>query len=527
MAERPAGEARYRAFLSYSHKDAAAAGRLHRRLESYRLPKRLVGKETARGRVPERLWPIFRDRDELPAATDLSETVRAALAESGALIILCSSHSAASLWVAEEIETFRKLHPDRPILAAILDGDPPDCFPAALRAFGRDGTWHEPLATDLRPGGDGAHLGLLKLVAGITGVGLDDLVQRDASRRVRRVMAVTGVALLAMLIMAALALVAFEARREAERQRADAERLIEFMLTDLRYKLRGVGRLDVMSTVNGSVLAYYDGQRQSNVRPSAAVMRARVKHRIGEDEFRRRDMRAAAAAFGDAYRSTAALLAQSPGNANIIFAHAQSEYWVGRIHYAADDIPGARRAWQRYKALADGLLAIDANNPRWVRESGYAEGNMCTVAMSRPIDRAGARRTCSIALERMERVSRLQPVDPGLTEDLVNRHMWMAGAWNVNGRWDLARYHEARREALARSLVKDDPSNLDYRDLWMSGQFGFGVMLAEHGLRREAHQRFADAAATAAILHASDPENAEWRNWQRRIAQAMNQWRPQ
>ena len=141
--------------------------------------------------VPERLWPIFRDREELPAATDLSETVREALAQSGALIILCSPHAAGSLWVAEEIEVFRRLHPDRPILAAILDGDPPDCFPGKLRAFGQDGTWHEPLATDLRPQGDGAHLGLLKLVAGITGVGLDALVQRDAARRIRRVMAVT------------------------------------------------------------------------------------------------------------------------------------------------------------------------------------------------------------------------------------------------------------------------------------------------------------------------------------------------
>src|SRR6185369_17764587 len=108
-------------------------------------------------------------------------------------------------WVAEEIETFRRLHPDRPILAAVLDGDPPDCFPQALRAFGRDGTWHEPLATDLRPKADGKHLGLLKLVAGITGLGLDDLVQRDASRRVRRVMAVTVGAVIMMLVTSALA----------------------------------------------------------------------------------------------------------------------------------------------------------------------------------------------------------------------------------------------------------------------------------------------------------------------------------
>ena len=140
MGDRDLGEVRYRAFLSYSHKDAAAAGRLHRRLEAYRIPRRLVGRETPAGPVPARLWPIFRDREELPAATDLSETVRAALAQSGALIILCSPNAPESLWVAEEIRVFRELHPDRPILAAILEGDPPDCFPELLRAFGRTGT---------------------------------------------------------------------------------------------------------------------------------------------------------------------------------------------------------------------------------------------------------------------------------------------------------------------------------------------------------------------------------------------------
>ena len=142
MDEGEAGDPRYTAFLSYSHKDAAAAGRLHRRLETYRLPKRLVGTMTARGPVPERLWPIFRDRDELPAATDLSETVREALAQSGSLIVLCSPDAAASLWVAEEIEVFRRLHPDRPVLAAILErrsaatASPRPCAPTARTAPG-------------------------------------------------------------------------------------------------------------------------------------------------------------------------------------------------------------------------------------------------------------------------------------------------------------------------------------------------------------------------------------------------------
>ncbi|MFM7784431.1 MAG: hypothetical protein ACKPE6_07305, partial [Gammaproteobacteria bacterium] len=48
---------RYKAFISYSHRDTAAVRWLHRKLEGYRVPKALRGTG-----VPERLTPIFRDR---------------------------------------------------------------------------------------------------------------------------------------------------------------------------------------------------------------------------------------------------------------------------------------------------------------------------------------------------------------------------------------------------------------------------------------------------------------------------------
>ncbi len=522
MAEPARPEVRYTAFLSYSHKDAAAAGRLHRRLEAYRMPRRLVGMETARGPVPPRLWPIFRDREELPAATDLSETVREALAQSGALIVLCSPHAAVSLWVAEEIETFRALHPDRPILAAILDGDPPDCFPAALRAFGQDGTWHEPLATDLRRHRDGARLGLLKLVAGITGVGLDTLVQRDAARRVRRVMAITGTALAAMLVMAVLTWVALDARREAEGQRAEAEGLVEFMHGDLRRRLDGVGRLDVMRTVNQRVLAYYDRQLARFDRPYDHLMRARIVQAVGEIEIASGRQAAATRMFGESYRTTAQLLAASPDDPDRIFGHAQSEFWVGYADYRRDNFSAARRAWQRYKDLANRLRTIDPGNPRSLRELGYAEGNLCTLALAPPTDAAEARRACAAALAAMEGNRRLIGNDPDLLLDIANRHAWAADAWNLSGRWDRVRHHRAEQEKLVRQLITREPDNLNYQDFWMRTQLTFGRLLAQHGERRKAMESFTRAAATVARLRVHDPENATWRSFDRQIAEAMN-----
>lgn len=71
---------RYGAFISYSHADQGVARWLHRALETYALPRGLVGRETPFGPAPRRLPPVFRDRDELPASGDLGQELRLALA---------------------------------------------------------------------------------------------------------------------------------------------------------------------------------------------------------------------------------------------------------------------------------------------------------------------------------------------------------------------------------------------------------------------------------------------------------------
>ena len=100
-------------------------------------------------------------------------------------------------------------------------------------------------------------MGLLKIVAGMIGVGLDDLVQREAQRRQRRLYAITAASVAGMLFTSGLAYTAIDARDEARDQRREAEGLVGFMLGDLREKLEPIGRLDVLDAVGARALAYY------------------------------------------------------------------------------------------------------------------------------------------------------------------------------------------------------------------------------------------------------------------------------
>ena len=508
------GGADYTAFLSYSHRDAAAAKRLHRRLEAYRMPRRLVGTEGAHGPVPARLTPIFRDREELPAAGDLTQEVRAALAASGALIVVCSPHSAASPWVGREITLFRELHPDRPILAAILDGEPHQCFPPDLtRAPAGEAV--EPLAADLRREGDGERLGLLKLVAGLAGVPLDALVQRDAQRRIRRVTAVTAAALAAMLVMAVLTVFAVQARTEAQRQRAEAEGLVEFMLTDLRDRLREVGRLDVHGAVNQRAIAYYAGQGElRELSDDSLKRRARVLHAMGEDDDKAGRKASALARFREAHATTAEILERDSDDAEAIFAHAQSEYWLGYMAFTEKDWPTTERHWRGYQRLAGRLIGQDASKPDWLREAAYADGNLCTLELVRKGSPADALASCQGAVARMAQVHALLPGDKDAVSDLANRYAWLADAWKQMGDKGRALGALQAGERLLQPLVAANPADAKLQDQWLRtllslAEFHKGTANSDDYRRR------ARILAERLIRH--DPQNAKWRMWRARL----------
>lgn len=394
-------DGRYRAFLSYSHSDRQWGDWLHRALETYRVPAKLVGVETAVGRISQRLTPIFRDRDDLAAADDLTAEIEAALEQSRFLIIVCSPAAARSKWVNEEILRYKRMHGEGRILAAIVDGEPfasddtesalDECFPPALRyRMGPGGELTsqraEPIAADFRPGGDGRKYGRSKIAAGMLGIRLDDLIRREAHRQMTRMGVVSGASLLLAAAMGLLSYATVTARNEAQLQRTeaegardDAEGLIEFMLTDLREKLDAVGRLDALEAVGARALQYYRQQHIETTNADALSRRARTQLLIGEVDNLRGDLDSALAAYTQAMLTTEEQLRRDPTNARRIFDHAQSVFYVGYIAWQRGDLETATRRVMEYLQYAQELVRMDPENPEWQTELGYAAGNLGAI----------------------------------------------------------------------------------------------------------------------------------------------------
>lgn len=230
----PLESPRYWSFISYAHADKSHADWLHHALESYRIPRRLVGEVVAGRKVPGRIVPVFLDRADLAASGDLEAHITAALRYSQSLIVICSPAAARSERVQREIELFNSMGKSDRVLALIVAGRPnasdrglnpeEECFPLPLRrAADFAGSGREYLAADIRDGKPARRDATLKLVAGILGIQLDALRRRDLQRQQRRWIVVTAATLAGMALATGTAVFAWRERGAALRAETRAQ----------------------------------------------------------------------------------------------------------------------------------------------------------------------------------------------------------------------------------------------------------------------------------------------------------------
>lgn len=494
----------FRAFVSYSHTDSAFAAWLQRKLEAYRLPRRLADKvEPLPGQAQGRIGPVFRDRADLSAASDLSAAVREGIAASSALVVVASPDAARSQWVTREIELFRELHPEAPILVALIRGESAEAVPEALRTGGA-----QPLAADFRKQGDGKRLAFLKIVAGLSGLPLDTLVQRDAQRQMRRVMGVTLGAGVLMVIMALLLVMALRAREQAERRRVGAEGVVEAMLTDVRKEARRTGRLKLRAAINRLALGYYNQQGDLADLPDESVeRRARVLHALGDDDATLGNYQAAQAKFEEAHKATARILGRRPVDADAIFAHAQSEFWLGSVAFYNDDRNRALKHWKAYFDLAQSLSSIEPRTPRSLLELGYAHGNLCEVNVRDERNVPAGMEHCRKALELERAALALKPGDEEILRALANRMGWLADTLMTRKRYAEARAHREAEAAIMASLLEANAEDVELRNRAIWPQIGLAKIDVAQGQLVQGLARYHSCLRQLDRLSAEFPDN--------------------
>jgi tetratricopeptide (TPR) repeat protein len=510
---------RYRAFISYSHADEKTARWLMRQLEAYRVPRNLVGAPGRDGPIPAKLGQMFRDRDELPSAGDLSSTISAALADSSALVVICSPSSARSRWVNAEIEAFRASGRGERIFSIIIDGDPASrepgvaSFPQALiEPESPGGPEREPLAADARKAGDGRDRAFLKLVAGLLGVGFDDLAQREAQQRHRRMAYITMASLAGMAIALSLAVTAYIARNDAERRQAQAEDILGFMLGDLRKNLTKIGKLDLMRSVDDKATGYFATLNPRDLSDRTLEQQARSLTGIGEVRLQEGNYKEAMTAFSEAHTRTNALYDRQPKNGQRLFDLSQAQFWIGFVALEQGRFDDARQWLIKYRDSTIKLAAMDRSKFAWQQEAAYGYHNIGALDF-----RMGRYHESEQAM-RAERELyagwlKQRPNDFNLRYEAANVDSFLGSLMYEQGRLKEAEaYYSAQEEAM-RLNRKEDPDNVKWKELHADSRRFQAKVQASLGKWQQAWASALEASQVSAELTALDPKNIGWSNW--------------
>lgn len=507
---------RYRAFISYSHTDAAWARWLMRRLETYRVPARLVGTRGSHGAIQARLGAFFRDREELSSAGDLGATIRATLAESDAMVVICSPAAAQSQWVGAEIEAFRASGRGDRVLCFVVAGEPGTataadaCFPPALLAPDASGKAVEPLAADARREGDGRDRAFLKLVAGLLGIGYDALAQRDAQRRNRTLAVVAVASLTAMAIAVGLAATAYVARNDAQRRQAQAEDILGFMLGDLRQKLTTVGRLDLMRAVDDKATGYFATLDPRDSSDRALEEQARSLTGIGQVRLDAGDHDAAMTAFIEAHARSTALHERQPGKGQRLFDLAQAEYWIGYVAWRQGRHDDAEVWLSKYRDSAIRLAAMDRDNFDWQKEVAYGHHNLAVLDESRG-RYAEAERAMRSKHELHRKWLQERPKDLQLRFESADTASWLGSLSLRQGKLaDAEAYFVEQVEGMQRN-VAEDTRNAKWKENSVDALLLLADVQAQRGDLSVTRASVSAASALAAELTAHDPDNNVWR----------------
>lgn len=504
---------RYIAFLSYSHRDRRVARWLHQTLEKYRIPQ--SARDAAEPVLPGRLTPIFRDRDELPTSSSLSNAINLALEHSESLILICSPAAAGSRWVNEEIRTFRRLGRADRIFCFIVAGEPNsgdqrECFPAALtEPDATTGQRPEPVAADARPQGDGRRNATLKLIAGILGVGFDTLKNRDQHRTYRRLLTITGALALIVAVTIALAVTATVARNDAQFRRAQAEDLIDYMLGDLHERMREIGRLDIYESVGDKALEYFAALRDEDISTRTLSQRAKSLLQIGEVRMDKGDLAAALEAYEESLLITTRLAVAEPGNAETQIGHANSHFYVGYVYWQRGDLPSARHHFEAVLPIVNNVVDAHPKHSEYLLEKAFAYSNLGRVQ-----EIAGEYEQALNAFDTVMRVNqnlvKLEADNSEYQVELGFAHQNIGILVTVMGRLASAEAHFREDLAIKSRILQTNPNHTIWRSYVAVSQYFLGQLLSLLGEREEAQNLLVASLQTMKSLADINPERKEW-----------------
>jgi len=333
-------------------------------------------------------------------------------------------------------------------------------------------------------------------------------------------LAAAAIALAGISIFAARAerqrAAAVRATARAERGKAAAEDLVQFLTFNLRDRLTELGRLDLMGGVLDRLGRYHETTRlmaaEGLEQPSARQRRQQgvFLNNLGDLERSLGRLDSAGESYQNALAIAEALAAEEPASLEFQRDLSVSHQKLGMLAADRGDMVSSRRHLMASRGIRERLVALAPGDPTREWDLAGSLDQLGQVALVSG-DLATARSEFAALLTIMRRLTSLDPTNLEWQRDLAIANQKLGGLAREAGDFVLARKHFQESHAVLGQLSAGDPGNRQLAwDLCLTTE-KLAVACGGAGDAAAARRHGEEALALASRLSDVDPRNLSWR----------------
>ncbi|HET8773330.1 MAG TPA: protein kinase [Thermoanaerobaculia bacterium] len=299
---------------------------------------------------------------------------------------------------------------------------------------------------------------------------------------------------------------AVAAQAEAEKRRAQLEEFVEFMLGDMREKLKPVGKLDILNDVGQKTVAYVDSLNPAQMSAAELTRSAKALNQLGEVRLAQGNAPEALRMFERAAVFTGVATRREPKNGDLLLVRGETQFWIGHAHLAEGRNDDALRHMQQYMAVGERLAKLDPGNDEYVLERAFGHSGVAK-ALEAKGDFVNALKHHRVALQIKEDLARRDPNNPDAQAEVARAYNKVGTVLYSTGDLLGALEHSKREVAIYRELLVRDPKQNQWRQRLATSMGYLGRALEETGQWSAAFTLWQEELATERQLVALDPTN--------------------
>jgi tetratricopeptide (TPR) repeat protein/tRNA A-37 threonylcarbamoyl transferase component Bud32 len=300
-----------------------------------------------------------------------------------------------------------------------------------------------------------------------------------------------------------------ESAKRATVARSEAEKLINFMMTDLRDKVEPIGRLDLLDDVNRRVKSYYDTIARGDDGAEIQRQHSLALVNYGDVLFDKGAPSEAGKLYREALEITQKLTNQNPGDPNFRADLAAVYQQIGNVLESQGNVEEALKNYEESRSLREKLVEQSPQNSDWQRRLAWSLQKVGLMLKARG-DLPGAQKNFVQALNVAGELHRRDLTKLDFLDALWILNIRVGEVLEAKGEPDGALNYYRDSLEVAQELKKDAPKDTNWQRYIGVSEEQIGNILMTEGDCEGAQGDYTAAFSVRSALFVQDQANGLW-----------------